>query len=103
MNCGGGDQWLPEWPKPLIAVTEFQDELPRRRCMKLFKRTAKDADGGTPSAQMTSAPAEPKAAKNSLNTLLPGALAAVVGTILAGARLCFGPLNSAHQQQFQQL
>ena len=60
--------------------------------MKLFKRTAKDADGVTPSAQLTSAPAEPKAAKNSLNTLLPGVLAAVVGIILAGALLWFGPL-----------
>ncbi|MGG5871425.1 phosphomannomutase/phosphoglucomutase [Pseudomonas peli] len=71
--------------------------------MKLFKRTAKDADGVTPSAQLTSAPAEPKAAKNNLNTLLPGVLAAVVGIILAGALLWFGPLNSAHQQQLQQL
>lgn len=71
--------------------------------MKLFKRTAKDADGVTPSAQLTSAPAEAKAAKNSLNPLLPGVLAAVVGIILAGALLWFGPLNSAHQQQLQQL
>jgi phosphomannomutase/phosphoglucomutase len=71
--------------------------------MKLFKRTAKDADGTTPSAQLTSATAEPKAAKNNLNALLPGVLAAFIGIILAGALLWFGPLNSAQQQQVQQL
>ena len=70
--------------------------------MKLFKRTAKDADGVTASAQLTSAPAA-KAAKNSPNALLPGVLAALVGIILAGALLWFGPLNSAYQQQLQQL
>ncbi|WP_445938409.1 phosphomannomutase/phosphoglucomutase [Pseudomonas sp.] len=71
--------------------------------MKLFKRTAKDADGVTASAQLTSAPADAKAAKNSPNALLPGVLAALVGIILAGALLWFGPLNSAYQQQLQQL
>ena len=45
--------------------------------MKLFKRTAKDADGVTASAQLTSAPADAKAAKNSPNALLPGVLAAL--------------------------
>src|SRR3989338_5364455 len=71
--------------------------------MKLFKRTAKDTDGAPPSAQLTSAPAEAKAAKNSPNALLPGMLAALIGIILAGALLWFGPLNSAYQQQLQQL
>ena len=71
--------------------------------MKLFKRTATDADAPTQSAQLTSAPAEPKAAKSSLNGLLPGVLAAVFGTLLAGALLWFGPLNSAYQQHVQQL
>ena len=71
--------------------------------MKLFKRTAKDTDGTTASAQLTSAPAEAKAAKNSPNALLPGMLAALIGIILAGALLWFGPLNSAYQQQLQQL
>ncbi|WP_428835262.1 phosphomannomutase/phosphoglucomutase [Pseudomonas peli] len=71
--------------------------------MKLFKRTAKDTDETTASAQLTSAPAEPKAAKNSPNALLPGMLAALIGIILAGALLWFGPLNSAYQQQLQQL
>ncbi|SFI07345.1 phosphomannomutase [Pseudomonas guineae] len=71
--------------------------------MKLFTRTAKDADVLTTSAQLTSAPDEPKTAKSSQNTLLPGLLAAFVGIILAGALLWFGPLNSAYQQQLQQL
>jgi phosphomannomutase/phosphoglucomutase len=71
--------------------------------MKLFKRTAKDTDEITASAQLTSAPAEAKAAKNSPNALLPGMLAALIGIILAGALLWFGPLNSAYQQQLQQL
>ena len=71
--------------------------------MKLFTRTAKDADVLTPSAQMSSAPAEPKTAKSNLNNLLPGLLAAVAGIILAGALLWFGPLDSAYQQQLRQL
>ena len=71
--------------------------------MKLFKRTAKDAEALTPSAQLTSAPAAPKAGENSLKALLPGALAAVIGILLAGSLLWFGPLNSANQQQLQQL
>jgi len=71
--------------------------------MKLFKRTAKDTDETTASAQLTSAPVEAKAAKNSPNALLPGMLAALIGIILAGALLWFGPLNSAYQQQLQQL
>ncbi|MFP5420159.1 MAG: phosphomannomutase/phosphoglucomutase [Gammaproteobacteria bacterium] len=71
--------------------------------MKLFKRTAKDTDETTASAQLTSAPAEAKATKNSPNALLPGMLAALIGIILAGALLWFGPLNSAYQQQLQQL
>tara|TARA_R110002072_G_scaffold302901_1_gene489637 strand:+ start:31954 stop:34554 length:2601 start_codon:yes stop_codon:yes gene_type:complete len=71
--------------------------------MKLFKRTAKDTDETSASAQLTSAPAEVKAAKNSPNALLPGMLAALIGIILAGALLWFGPLNSAYQQQLQQL
>jgi phosphomannomutase / phosphoglucomutase len=71
--------------------------------MKLFKRTAKDAEALTPSAQLTSAPAAPKAGENSLKALLPGALATVIGILLGGALLWFGPLNSANQQQLQQL
>jgi len=71
--------------------------------MKLFTRTAKDADVLTPSAQLSSACAEPKTAKSNLNTLLPGVLAAVAGIILAGALLWFGPLDSAYQQQLRQL
>jgi len=71
--------------------------------MKLFKRTAKDAETLTPSAQLTSAPAAPKARNSRLNALLPGVVAALLGIILAGALLWFGPLNSANQQQLQQL
>ncbi|WP_415754191.1 phosphomannomutase/phosphoglucomutase [Pseudomonas leptonychotis] len=71
--------------------------------MKLFKRTAKDAETLTPSAQLTSAPAAPKARNSRLNALLPGVVAAFLGIILAGALLWFGPLNSANQQQLQQL
>jgi phosphomannomutase/phosphoglucomutase len=71
--------------------------------MKIFKRTAKDADALTPSAQLTSAPVEPKAPNNSFKALLPGVQAAFIGIILAGALLWFGPINSAHQQQLQQL
>lgn len=71
--------------------------------MKLFKRTAKDADAVTASAQLASGTVEPKAAKSSLNSLLPGLAAAVIGIALGGALLWFGPLNSANQQQLQQL
>jgi len=71
--------------------------------MKLFKRTAKDAETLTPSAQLTSAPAAPQARNSRLNALLPGVVAALLGIILAGALLWFGPLNSANQQQLQQL
>ncbi len=71
--------------------------------MKLFNRTAKEADVLTPSAQLISAPEAPKAAENNLGALLPGVLAALIGIILAGALLWFGPLNSAYQQQLQQL
>ena len=71
--------------------------------MKLFKRTAKDADAVTASAQLASGTVEPKAAKSSLNSLLPGLAAAVIGIALGGALLWLGPLNSANQQQLQQL
>ncbi|WP_413470253.1 phosphomannomutase/phosphoglucomutase, partial [Pseudomonas sp.] len=71
--------------------------------MKLFTRTAKDADALSPSAQLISATGDRKAAENRLTVLLPGMLAAFIGIILAGALLWFGPLNSAYQQQLQQL
>ena len=71
--------------------------------MKLFTRTAKDAGALSPSAQLISAPDKRKAAEKRLNALLPGMLAAFIGIILAGALLWFGPLNSAYQQQLQQL
>lgn len=70
--------------------------------MKLFKRTTKDADALTPSAQLTSAPVEPKAPNNSFKALLPGVQAALIGIILAGALLWFGSITSANQQ-LQQL
>jgi phosphomannomutase/phosphoglucomutase len=71
--------------------------------MKRFKRTAKDVDALPTSAQLASEPNKPTAAQNSLKVLLPGVLAALVGIILAGALLWLGPLNSAYQQQVQQL
>jgi phosphomannomutase/phosphoglucomutase len=71
--------------------------------VKLFKRTAKDADALTPSAQLTRPPAEPKAANNNLKALLPGVQAAFIGIILAGALLWFGSITSANKQQLQQL
>ncbi|PTS84911.1 phosphomannomutase/phosphoglucomutase [Pseudomonas sp. HMWF032] len=71
--------------------------------MKLFKRTAKDADTAIPSAELAASPAEPKAAKSNFSALLPGLAAAAIGIALGGALLWLGPLNSANQQQTQQL
>ncbi|WP_424484115.1 phosphomannomutase/phosphoglucomutase [Pseudomonas sp.] len=69
--------------------------------MKLFKRTAKDASADAPDAKGASAATG--RAKSSLGALLPGLLPAVIGIVLAGALLWFGPLNTANQQQMQQL
>lgn len=70
--------------------------------MKLFKRTAKDADPVTPSTELA-ASIEPKKTKRDLNDLLPGLAAAFVGIALAGALLWFGPLSNANQVHLQQL
>ena len=70
--------------------------------MKLFKRTAKDADPVTPSTELA-ASIEPKKTKRDLNDLLPGLAAGFVGIALAGALLWFGPLSNANQVHLQQL
>ena len=70
--------------------------------MKLFKRTAKDADPATPSAELAASVA-PQKPKRDLNGLLPGLAAALAGIALAGALLWFGPLSNANQLHLQQL
>jgi phosphomannomutase/phosphoglucomutase len=70
--------------------------------MKLFKRTAKDADPATPSAELAASVA-PQKPKRDLNDLLPGLAAALAGIALAGALLWFGPLSNANQVHLQQL
>lgn len=64
--------------------------------MKLFKRSAKEADTAA-----SLVPSEPrsKAAKPSLGQLLPGLLAAVIGTGAAGALLWFADSSSNQARQ----
>ncbi|SDP59550.1 phosphomannomutase / phosphoglucomutase [Ectopseudomonas guguanensis] len=64
--------------------------------MKLFKRSAKEAD--TAASLMPSEPRS-KAAKPSLGQLLPGLLAALIGTGAAGALLWFADSSSNQARQ----
>src|SRR5690606_11005893 len=79
------------------APPAHQDALPGRRCVKLLKRTAKDSD------PLTATPAKPPATTgDDRQALLPGALAALAGLLLATLLIGFN-LNGNGQQQQQQL
>ncbi|KRW61270.1 phosphomannomutase [Pseudomonas sp. TTU2014-080ASC] len=71
--------------------------------MKLFKRTAKEADELSSSADLTLKPVQDKTSGPSLKGLLPAALLSLLGVALGAALLWFGPLSSAHQHHLQQL
>jgi phosphomannomutase/phosphoglucomutase len=71
--------------------------------MKLFKRTAKEADAISTSADLALTPVQVKSSSPALQSLLPSALLTVLGVTLGAALLWFGPLSSAHQLHLQQL